>query len=110
MKKGPPPSGWALCDAHGNECLVLDLYPHSLLPHGDGDLVQEGQHQEADRPDADGDHGLGHRRPVELMYSAAELREFFDVSGRILSSECRLDPVPEVQGTHGHTAFTKRCH
>ena len=76
---------------------MVDLHADGLLPHGDGDLVQERQDQEADGPDADGDHGLGHRRPVELTCSAAVLRGCFFGSERILSSECPLLQGPGLR-------------
>jgi len=37
-----------LRDAQGNKRLVLNLDAHRLFPHGDGDLVQERQDEQAD--------------------------------------------------------------
>ncbi len=40
------------------------LYPRRLLPHRHGDLIERAQDEEPDGPDAKGDQGLGHGRPV----------------------------------------------
>ena len=43
---------------------MLDLYPCRFFPDRDRDLVQEGQDQKSNGPDADRDHGLRIGWPV----------------------------------------------